>query len=421
MKKRVVMTAAAAAILLCQSAGAKSLEDVLKEKGVITEEDYKEVTKSKPLDYKLGKGFTLTSPDEKFQLSLGGRVQARYTFTDLEDNAKNSDSSKWEVRRMKFWMNGYAYTKDLTYLLQVDFTQGSSSKLLEHAYFNYRFLDEVQILAGQTKIPFGRQWLNSSGALQFVDRSAASDAFRPGYDAGAKLSGDLLGGLTTYEFGVYGGAGQSTVRTSNDNAIAARVTVNPFGKMSYTEADLDTVAKPLLSVGANYFGDTLKANRSSATATPPNTTTLETNNLNFAGTSGWLGKGLNTFTASEKLDINTWGVDAAFKWMGISALGEYLVAQADGATSGKHLRAHGFFAQAGYCIIPKTLEVALRYSYVDPNRDKANDIISDTAGAVSYYFNKHNLKLQGDITNTHDQGRNKNDDLIYRLQAQVIF
>jgi len=418
-----------------QSAGAKTLEDVLKEKGVITEADYKEVTKSRPLDYKLGKGFTFTSPDEKFQLSLGGRLQARYTLTDIDvATATTNDSSKWEVRRMKMWMNGYAYTKDLTYLLQVDFTQGSSSKLLDHAYFNYRLLDEVQILAGQTKIPFGRQWLNSSGAQQFVDRSAVSDAFRPGYDAGVKLNGDLFAGLATYEFGVYGGAGQSTVRTSSDNAIAARATVNPFGKMAYSEADLDQSTKPLLSVGANYFGDTLKATFTPAVANDPATianetkaasTTLETNNLNFTGTSGWLTSTAITskFTATEKLNVDLYGFDAAFKWMGFSAQGEYLLGQAVGATSGKILRAQGFYAQAGYCIIPKTLEAAIRYSYLDPNRDAANDHQIDTQGALSYYFNKHNLKLQGDVTNSHKQqsATVRTDDMIYRLQAQVIF
>ena len=76
--KRVVMMAAAAGIILSNGTTfAKTLEDVLKEKGVITEADYKEVTKSKPFDYKLGKGFTFTSPDEKFKLTIGGRLQYR--------------------------------------------------------------------------------------------------------------------------------------------------------------------------------------------------------------------------------------------------------------------------------------------------------------------------------------------------------
>jgi phosphate-selective porin OprO/OprP len=60
---------------------------VLKGKGVITEEDYEEVTKVKPFYYKLGKGFTFTTNDEKFQLALGGRLQFRYAFTGYEINS----------------------------------------------------------------------------------------------------------------------------------------------------------------------------------------------------------------------------------------------------------------------------------------------------------------------------------------------
>ncbi len=434
MKKSSIVTASAvlAATVACASAEAKTLEDILKEKGVITEADYKEVTKSKALDYKLGNGFTLTSPDEKFKLTIGGRLQTRYTFTDLEQNtASKSDSSKWEAKRIKLWMKGHAYTKDLTYLYQVDFANSGSSKMLEHAYMNYRFMDEVQLLAGQTKVPFGRQWLNSSGSQQFVDRSMASDMFRPGYDVGVKLHGDIMKGLATYEFGVYGGAGQSTTRNSNNNAFAARATFNPFGKMPYAESDLDQSAKPLLSIGANYYRNTLKATYTPAVADDPATlanekkaaaTAFETNAITLAGTSGWLGKGLTrTFTGSEKIDVNNYGVDAAFKWLGISAQAEYLLGQADGQDSDSTLRAHGFYAQAGYCIVPKTVEVAFRYSYVDPNRDRSDDLITDTQGAVSYYFSKHSLKLQADVTNTHDQSKAKPDDMQYRLQAQIIF
>ncbi|HZV82278.1 MAG TPA: porin [Geobacteraceae bacterium] len=413
MKRKIVVSTGVLAILLCQNAGAKSLEEVLKEKGVITEADYKEISKSKPLSYKPGKGFTFATDDEKFQLTLGGRIQARYTYTDLDvETSKSPDTSKWEVRRMKFWLNGNAYSKDLTYLFQADFTQGGSSKLLEHAYFNYRLLDEFQILAGQTKVPFGRQWLNSSGSQQFVDRSVVSDTFRPGYDTGVKLSGDIMKGLATYELGVYGGAGQSTTRSSDENAFAARVTVNPFGKMAYAESDLDNSPKPLLSVGGNYYNNTLQKTAAG---------TFETNNITLAGSSGWLGKGVTTFNSSEKVDVDTFGADAAFKWLGASAQAEYLLGQADGHTTDRTLRAHGFYAQAGYCIIPKTLEAAFRYGYVDPNRSKGNDLIRETGGAVSWYFDKHNLKLQGDITNIHDQSKGRTDDLIYRLQAQLTF
>jgi phosphate-selective porin OprO/OprP len=232
------------------------------------------------------------------------------------------------------------------------------------------------------------------------------------------LHGSLFEGILGYNLGWYGGAGQSVLRSSNNNALAARIAVNPLGEMKYSEADLDNSQKPLVSFGANYFGDSLKATRVGTA------TTLETNNLGFAGSNGWLGKSRNWFTATEKLSINTFGLDGAFKWQGFSAQGEYFIGQAEGDITNKLLRGQGFYAQMGYFIIPKHLEVAARYSYVDPNRDVSNDLNTQVQGAVSYYFNKHNLKLQGDVTNIHQQVAlpNKNtDEMQFRLQAQIIF
>ncbi len=110
VKKKLFVTGAAllATAFIGQTASAKTLEDVLKEKGVITEQDYKEVTKAKPYDYKLGKGFTFTSPDEKFQLTLGGRMQFRYMFYDAE---KGQDTSSFDAQRIRFIFQGYAYRR----------------------------------------------------------------------------------------------------------------------------------------------------------------------------------------------------------------------------------------------------------------------------------------------------------------------
>src|SRR5664279_2949574 len=99
MKLKITVAAILATALFAQGASAKTLEDVLKEKGVITEEDYKEVTKVKPFDYKLGKGFTFTTQDEKFQLSLAGRLQFRYTFMDFDGSKQ--DTSQWNAQRIR--------------------------------------------------------------------------------------------------------------------------------------------------------------------------------------------------------------------------------------------------------------------------------------------------------------------------------
>lgn len=425
MKKKILSILMLATACTTQAAHAKTLEDVLKEKGVITEEDYKEVTKVKPFDYQLGKGVTFTTQDEKFQLTFGGRLQFRYTFTDFGVNAAGkSDTSQFDAKRIRMIAQGYAYSKDLTYKLEFDpraYATDTHKGLIE-TYINYRLIDEAQIKVGQMKTPFARQELTSDGALQFVDRSIVVDAFKPTYDIGAMLNGKIANGLAYYYAGIFGGAGQTSTRNTNDNLFVARAVVNPLGDMAYSEADLDGSAKPLLSIGADYFRNTLNKT-AAATAT---STGLDNSISNYAASGGWLYKGTVNSAAfaavNDKLDVDSYGADLAFKWLGFSLQGEYLLAQAVNQRSGGILRAQGYYAQAGYMVIPKTLEVACRYSYLDPNRDAANDHMIETIGAVSYYFNKHNLKLQADVGNIHTQtATTPTDDMQYRVQAQLIF
>ena len=427
MKRKLLAAGLLTAALITQNAMAKTLEDVLKEKGVITEEDYKAVNKNRPVDYKLGEGFTFTSADEKFKGSIGVSEQIRYTYLnydhDYAANAGKANQSEFKLRRIKLYFNGYAYSPDLTYKVQANFAElgnnpSSPSKFMEETYMNYRLMDEVQFRFGQDKVPFARQELTSTTAQQFVDRSFVTDAFKPGYDTGLKVLGKVAGGLLNYDLGVFGGAGQSVFRTTNDNAFAARITVNPLGDMKYSEADLDNSETPLVSVGANYYRNTMNGDTTGVT---------EANNVNLAGS--WLKSGLTATgnpmgaVAKDKINIDSVGVDAAFKWLGASFQGEYFLGFAKGqhGPAEKLLRAHGFYAQAGYFVLPKHLELAVRYAWMDPNRDKANNLKNEVQGAVSYYFNKHNLKLQADVTDTHDQAKASSDDMTYRVQAQILF
>jgi phosphate-selective porin OprO/OprP len=420
--KRLVFASGILAFLLMGQAGfAKTLEEVLKEKGVITEADFKEVTAVKPVAYQPGKGFTFTSPDARFQLSLGGRGQFQYQYLDKDEvNGPVQDVSVWKIRRFKVYMGGYAFTQDLTYRVQVDLAKSGTAQQLDDAWINYRFTDAAQIQAGQFKMPFSREELTSDGALQFVDRASAVDFFKPSYDIGAMVQGRAAGGKFAYSAGLFNGTGQSGTRTTNSGAWAARVVFNPFGEMRYSEADLENTPSPLLSLGANYFANTLKRNSNSTfldttSSTPP-----------YAGTSGWLGKdatGTAIFDNTERVDVGTYGFDAAFKWRGLFVQGEYFGGKADGETTGHTVHASGYYGQAGYFLLPKKLEVAARYSSVDPNREKTRDLQVQVTGAVSYYFEGHNLKLQGDYTNIHTQvaGKQPTNDKQMRVQAQLAF
>lgn len=412
MKKRYIAAGVVlATALVGQTASAKTLEDILKEKGVITQAEYKEVTKIKPIDYKLGKGFTFTSADEKFQLSVGGRLQFRYVFTD---NEVAQDTSQFDVARARLIFGGYAYSKNLTYAFEIDGRALSDSAKqkqgLVQAWMNYKFINEAEIRLGQFKDVFGRQEVISDGSLEFVERSPVANAFRHSYDIGAMLSGKIADGLAYYNVGVYGGAGQTNTRNANDNAFFARAAVNPLGEMAYSEGDLGVSEKPLVSFGANYLRNTLNK---------PTATTVDSTASYVSGTTGWVGTSFGI--ANDKIDVDEYGFDAAFKWMGFSLQGEYLLGQGEIQRTGQLKRGHGFYSQASYMIIPEKLQLAIRYSYLDPNRDAANDNRTEQIGAISYYFNRHNLKVQADVGKIHDQALANKDVMQYRVQAQIVF
>ena len=421
-----------------QTAAAKSLEDVLKEKGVITEEDYKSVVKSGPVKYKLGEGFNFTSADEKFSGSIGANYQIRYTLMDLDDandtaTTKSQNSSTFETKRVKVYFTGYAFSKDISYKLQLNFAnlrggKTSNNGLLEETYINYRLFDELQFRFGQDKVQFGRQSLLSATVLQLVDQSIVTQAFFPTYDTGLNVHGKVAKGLLTYSVAVTGGTGQNTPRLTSDNAFSARLTVNPFGELKNFEADLDHSEKPAMSIGSSFYRNTLSFTEL--------TNGVDTgNSLGFTkGKTGWYGLGNSVsptakkFAAGEDLDFNTFGIDTAFKWQGLSAQGEYMYGEANSQQNSKLLIAKGFYGQVGYCVIPKKVELAYRYSYLDPNNDVGNDHWVENTAGVSWYINKHFLKLQADYTNVHKQaaiastkGAKSTDDKQIRLQAQIMF
>jgi len=419
-----------AAVIFVQTVSAKTLEDILKEKGVITESEYKEVTKVKPLDYKLGKGFTFTSSDDRFSLTMGTYIQPRYSFADKDSKntpaSQRQDVSEFRVRRVNFTLSGFAFTKDLTYKAQLEFTQSGNAKMLEDAFMNYKIIDEVQVRGGQDKIPFSRQWIISSSALSFTEYSNASDAFYVGRDIGVILHGKFLDGMMHYTVGGYGGAGQSLLNSNNDNAFASRLVFNPFGDVPYVEADINMTKCPLVSFGLDYYRNTFSRSTASGNTNGFATTNVQfiANNLQFSTPSipnGWLGTAAPLFLAAEKVNVNTFSADFVFKWMGLAVQGEYYWGQGSGRTSQTLVVAQGGYGQIGYMVIAKHLEAAFRYSIVDPNRNASNDLQIETAGAVSYYFNNHYLKIQADVTDQHLQAQGNVDNMIYRLQAQVLF
>ncbi len=148
-----------------------------------------------------------TIKNKNAELSLSNRVQIRFTEEMPE---VGDDKGSFRIRRAKTKFEGWAYTKNLTYELQLNWAD--SANVLEDAVVNYDFTKGkklFQLKAGQFKVPFGRQELTSSGSQQFVDRAAVSNTFARGRDIGIQLWGTPLAGQVDWRFGIFNGNGRT--------------------------------------------------------------------------------------------------------------------------------------------------------------------------------------------------------------------
>ncbi|HXK60497.1 MAG TPA: porin [Acidobacteriota bacterium] len=118
--------------------------------------------------------------------------------------------------------------RDFEFRLMPDFA-GDSATLFD-AYFNWRILPEVQILAGKVKSPTGLERLQSATALMFPERGLPTSLV-PNRDIGVELHGNLLDDRLEYALGIFNGTtdGGSVVTDVDDGKdTVARVFARPF-------------------------------------------------------------------------------------------------------------------------------------------------------------------------------------------------
>lgn len=355
-----------------------------------------------------GRGVTVRTADERFSLNIRGRIQARFTLSEQPV----SPQTEFQIRRMRLVFQGNFLGPSLTYNIQLAFanldTESDLRLPLRDAYFAWAGLRDLSVRAGQMKVPFGRQRVVSSSALQFADRSLAVGEFNLDRDVGVVLfSRDLfgLGKRLTYQLGVFGGDGRNRLAETFGLLYTARVQVQPFGEFDdLVEADVQRLSTPRLAIGAAVG--------------------FNHNSRRARSTFG------DTF--QQGFDYTQLAADLQFKWAGFSLQAEWLYRRADVDSHQIGMNAagpvleyarsgHGYYVQAGY-LFTQHAELAARWGEVFPfaGTSPALHRARELGGAFSYYFEHHNFKLQADYFYLSgedlSEGRHQ-----ARLQAQVYF
>jgi phosphate-selective porin OprO/OprP len=357
-----------------------------------------------------GKGATIRTSDEKFSLNIRGRIQARATMTEHNDG-KNPVTGM-QIRRMRIVFQGNALGPALTYYIQLAFSnldmEPDLRSPLRDAYFTWAVARDANLRVGQMKVPYGRQRVVSSSALQLPDRSIVIGELNLDRDVGLHLfSKDLfgLGGKLGYSLAVFGGDGRNRIADKFGLLYAARVQLTPLGSFDdFSEGDIKREPSPKLAIG---FGGAYNQNTNRPRST------------------------IDTPYQDAHFDYAHAGADLLFKWQGLSVQAEWMWRKADqnsrsGEVAGSpevfySRSGWGAFGQVGQMVVAG-LEVVGRYGYLAPlaGADQGIRKRQELGGGLSYYFREHNLKLQGDYfylpTGSFEAGTHE-----VRVQSQLYF
>jgi len=356
-------------------------------------------------------GKTRFTLGDNFYMELSNRVQVRFTGESPDESvqlpgteAPGDNRYSFRIRRAKTKFQGWFYHPWLEYELQMNWPGVAGSNtgaLLEDANLNWDVTKgerHFMVKVGQFKVPFGQQELTSSGSQQFVDRVLAASEYFRGRDRGVQVWGQFANKLE-YRAGMFDGNG--VTRSVNDNAAFQydlRLRWQPNGAVplgtssgplnSETDFDSKRADKPLYAFGASFESQ----DTSNVLPDPAN-----------------------------NLKSDLWNFDAVFKYRGFFATGELITGKRR-PQSGESFHTSGWFVQGGYLIVPDTFEIAARYASVDPSDLVDLDKAEELGGAMSYYYNKHNFKIQGDFRRIRTySGADRRTSYEVRVQTQFVF
>lgn len=137
----------------------------------------------------VGKGITFRPKSEWFSLTMRFRMQNMVGLSfDKDFTLEKTDA---QVKRLRLRFDGYIYSPKLVYSIQLGFTSYDTDPLpngkmniVRDAIVYYVPSSTWNIGFGQTKIKANRARINSSSALQFVDRSIVNSEFNLDRDFG---------------------------------------------------------------------------------------------------------------------------------------------------------------------------------------------------------------------------------------------
>jgi len=388
-----------------------------------------------------------TVGDSRNEEILGGQVEFR-AFK------RQANSSQFTIPRSRLQFMGYAFDPDLRYniSLQMDSSpwneEGSNGRAaLQDAYVSSWHIPWATVQVGQQRVWFNRALISSIATSTFADNMIVQNMFasnlQSSRDVGINIISDEDQYKFNYAFGIWGGVGANlsrdgtavsqrvlpptggggqpsgTTRTYNYDTrfmngelmYTARLLYKLSGNPGYGQGDILNSRTPQAAIAFGYAYDPgqnyLSATRSDIVDRAYRQAVAKVMNGRL------LGGGI--------YDFQTYEMDFIVKYRGWSLQTEgyyrhQRVRNKDSGTVPFDLttiptasiqgppvdlgQAWGWYAQVGKYIIPRKLELAVRYGVLDPSTKQTHDLTKEFGVAINYSFDgTYNNRLVIDYSN----------------------
>jgi phosphate-selective porin OprO and OprP len=360
----------------------------------------------------------------ELKLVLGGFIQMNFEDGDVSAFegrfGQTALKDRFRLRRARINLTG-DFAEQFDFKVEGDFGQGDGLNSNRTAFsatdifVNWHQFAEANVKVGQWKAPFGLEQLTPDTTIYIIERSLPTGAITPDRQIGAQLWGKPFANiwpdgkdLLTYYAGIFNGNGRNVSVNDNNNFMyVGRLESTLFkSKMWGQESSL--------KLGA----DVLNSRDDAGTNISQSLNLL----VNADGS-------LSPFVLPGADERTAWGVDAWFKLGPFDLIGEYLEEYVNGRTVNgvppgfADFTTSGYYITAGYFLIPKKLQAAVRWEDLNPGQ-KGNDGIHSITGGLNYYIHGDDLKLMVNYIHTWSDFREANpefgedqfDEVIGRVQ-----
>lgn len=379
------------------------------------------------------KGFQIKPYDKKktpFSLKINGRIQFDYnhfqrdkpTYTNLEKTYIIKNRSEFEIERVRLVFSGFVFDPALTFYAHIDAdTDAAHNTTFLDFSISYKFSEAFKLTVGKRKVTGSYAFWESSSKTHLIGRSMATTFFRQDRSVGLWAEGKLgdewyYSASITNSF-IGGNLRRKGIELDREPYVANMLWWEPLGEFGKGYADLKQSDSPLIRIGSSIgFGriGNLASSKERGAFRISDGSKLEKAGFGITGFRSF------HYTADFALKYQGIGFNAEYYWRSIQDI-DYAAA----SEPFSKLTTDGFYADLGYMIVPKKLELAGRLSTVDGQFGSRWEY----AGGLNWYLSGHNNKLMVDVTSLNGSPVSSSspdlelgmDGLLYRFQWQLAF